>query len=274
MTKELSKTDALKQSVLAMKDQFRMTLPNHIPVERFIRTIQTAIMSNPKIATAERNSFFKACMNAASDGLLPDGKEAAIVPFNSKAGVMCTYMPMTAGILKKVRNSGELASITSQLVYSEDKFDYWIDSKGEHLEHRPNLFATSGRGEVVGAYALATTTSGAVYIEVMTIDQLEQVRNSSRAKDSGPWKDWASEMYRKTVIKRLAKRLPMSTDVELVIRREDEDLYGFDESETNNTPVNNDNPSRTERLVSEAFQEPEEPVDVTPNSQETDNIPI
>jgi hypothetical protein len=41
----------------------------------------------------------------AQDGLLPDGREAAVVMFGNKAQAM----PMIAGILKKVRQSGEVA---------------------------------------------------------------------------------------------------------------------------------------------------------------------
>jgi recombination protein RecT len=41
----------------------------------------------------------------AQDGLLPDGREAAIVKFGNKAQAM----PMIAGILKKIRQSGDVS---------------------------------------------------------------------------------------------------------------------------------------------------------------------
>jgi recombination protein RecT len=155
-------------------------------------------------------------MKAAQDGLLPDGKEAALVPFKGSV----TYMPMLGGILKKVRNSGELASITAHVIYKNDQFRYWVDSDGEHVTHEPLLFGE--RGEACGAYALAKTKDGAVYIEVLTDKDLRAIENSSRSKE-GPWTGpFRDEMKKKSAIRRLAKRLPMSTDVEQVIERDDE----------------------------------------------------
>ena len=81
-------------------------------------------------------------------------------------------MSMVGGILKKVRNSGELSSITAQIVYENDEFNYYIDADGEHISHRPNMFGD--RGKRIGAYALAKTKDGAIYVEVMT-EKLKQL---------------------------------------------------------------------------------------------------
>jgi recombination protein RecT len=49
------------------------------------------------------------------------------------------------------------------------------------------------------------------------------IKNVSRSKDSGPWSgDFQGEMWRKSAIRRLSKRLPMSTDLEQTIRADDE----------------------------------------------------
>lgn len=228
-TKALSPVDELKGSLQKMDSQFKAALPPHIPVEKFTRVLLTAISQSPAIAECSKPSVFAACMRAAQDGLLPDGREAAIVTFNSKSGKQAQYMPMVGGILKKVRNSGELSSITSQIVYENDEFNYYIDADGEHISHRPNMFGD--RGKRIGVYALAKTKDGAIYVEVMTEKQVSDVKNVSRSKDSGPWSGpFAEEMFKKTAIRRLSKRLPMSTDVEETIRRDD-DLFMPDPQE-------------------------------------------
>ena len=198
-----------------MREQIRMALPPHVPVDKFIRVSVTALSNDVKLLGADRRSFYNACMKAAADGLLPDNKEAALVIF----GDQVAYMPMVSGILKKVRNSGELASITSQIVYENDKFKYWIDSDGEHIEHEPLMF--KNRGVAIGVYALAKTKDGAVYIEAMDKTQVMAIR--AMAKSKNVWDGaFGPEMWRKSAIRRLAKRLPMSTDLEQVIQREDE----------------------------------------------------
>lgn len=228
-----------------MQPQFELALPKTgITAERFTRVATTAILNDPKLMEADRTSLYSACMRAAQDGLLPDGREAALVVFSGKNGKIAQYMPMLAGILKKVRNSGELVSLTSNVVYSGDEFDYWVDEEGEHLTHKPNMLAPD-RGKPIGVYALAKTKDGGVYVEVMSIAQVEQVRSSSRAKDSGPWVSWWDEMARKTVIRRLSKRLPMSTDLDSLIRADDA-LYDVaaPAQDTPQTEVHADAPPR------------------------------
>lgn len=209
-----------------MEDQFKAVLPPHVSVEKFTRVVMMAVNNNADLLRCSKQSLFSACLKCAQDGLLPDGREAALIPYKQKGGgLTASYQPMVAGILKKVRNSGELSTITSQIVFEHDKFRYWVDTEGEHLEHEPLLFGA--RGHPIGVYAIAKTKDGGIYIEPMTRDEVLAVRDISKARDSGPWSGpFESEMWRKTAIRRLSKRLPMSTDIEQVIRRDD-DLYEF-----------------------------------------------
>jgi len=220
MSKQLTPIDDLRNSIDKLKPQIKAALPAHIPTEKFARVLMTAISTTPALVEATRNSLFGACLKLAQQGLLPDGKEAAIVTFRGKEGVIATAMPMVAGILKLVRNSGELASITSNVVHENDAFEYFIDETGDHLKHTPNF--NGDRGDLKLVYAIAKTKDGAVYSEVMSKSDIEKVRNASRAKDGGPWTTWYAEMARKTAIRRLSKRLPMSTDLDDAVRVDDE----------------------------------------------------
>jgi hypothetical protein len=58
----------------------------------------------------------------------------------------------------------------------------------------------------------------------MSLEEIEKVRKVSRAASNGPWVAWWGEMARKTVMRRLSKRLPMSTDLEDEIFSRDETL--------------------------------------------------
>ena len=113
MANAIKPIDEVRGALTRMSDQFKMALPPQIPVERFVRVVQTAVASNPDLLNCERTSLYGAAMKCAQDGLLPDGREAALVKF----GGQVSYMPMVGGILKKVRNSGELETISSHVVY-------------------------------------------------------------------------------------------------------------------------------------------------------------
>lgn len=250
MTTRIDALTEVRTNIQKMEPQFRAALPAHIPVEKFMRVVLTAIQTTPTLLSLDRTSLFAAATKAAQDGLLPDGREGAIVPFKNQA----QWMPMIAGILKKVRNSGEITTINSQIVYERDDFEYWIDETGEHLKHRPLL--DGDRGKRRSAYAVARTKDGGVYVEVMTEEQIQAVRSVSRAGAMSPWNGpFESEMIRKTVIRRLAKRLPMSTDLETTVQRDDS-MYDF-QPPAQSSPEKS--PSRLAKVIQES--EPQEVID-------------
>lgn len=204
----------IRQNMVAMAPEFKAALPSHISVEKFTRVAMTAIQNNPDLQNADRRSLFGAVVRLAQDGLLPDGREAAIVLFGKQAQAM----PMIAGILKKVRQSGEIAYISAHVVYSNDRFK-WTLGFDENVEHEPAPLDQEP-GEPVAAYAVAVLKDGSRLLEVMRKSDIEKVRNVSRAKGNGPWVQWWSEMARKTVMRRLSKRLPMSTDLDDAFERD------------------------------------------------------
>lgn len=213
------------------ESEVAVALPPHIPVERFMRVVMTAVGGNPDLMNADRRSLFESAMKAAQDGLLPDGRDGALVIFNAKVKEdnkdvwikKVQWMPMVGGILKKIRNSGELLSLSAYVVYENDEFQYTLGDE-ETIVHRPCL--DSNRGDAKLVYAIAKTKDGGIYREIMTLKDVEKVRAVSNTGKFGPWADWWDEMAKKTVIRRLAKRLPMSSDLDDLIRRDDE-LYDF-----------------------------------------------
>lgn len=201
--------------VRRMRNQFALALPEHVTPERYVRVVVTAIQSNPTLQKADRESLLGAALKCAQDGLLPDGREAALVVYGTKVA----YLPMIAGVLAKVRRSGELLTIAAHVVHEKDAFTYVLGDQ-ESIEHRPLL--DGPRGKPIAAYAIAKTKDGGIYREVMSIEEIERVRQVSKAKNDGPWVGWWGEMARKTVLRRLAKRLPMSTDLLQVFQRDDD----------------------------------------------------
>lgn len=215
-----------------MGDQFHAALPAHIPVERFMRVIMTAIQNNPDLLAANRKSLFNAAMKAAQDGLLPDGREGAMVPF----GKDVTWMPMIGGIRKKVRNSGEIATWDVYAVYEKDAFEFELGDE-PFIRHRPHL--GDDRGKLIAVYSVATLKSGERSRDVMSVSEVERIRALSKGKNT-PWNNptFYPEMAKKTVARRHSKVLPMSSDLDDLIRRDDElyDMKGAREEAQENRP--------------------------------------
>ena len=148
-----------------------------------------------------------AIMQSAQDGLVLDGKEAAVIPFKGKA----QYIPMVAGLVKKMRQHSDFANISHGIIYSKEvesgRFTY-IKGDDESLTHNPDIFGD--RGEPLGAYAVVTMKDGTKFRAVMRKEDIEKrlaVGNNSPAKQQ-----WKEEFWIKTVIKAVYKIAPNSGD--------------------------------------------------------------
>jgi len=214
-TQQAQLTAQVRHDLQRMAEEFAAVLPPQIPAERFVRTAITAVGMNPNLLRTDRRSLLGACMNAAQDGLLLDGREAVLVIYKNKT----QYMPMVAGILKKVRQSGQISTIAAHVVYEKDTFDYQLGDD-ERIYHKPNIL--HDRGKPVAVYCIARTIDGGAFREVMSTAQVEKIRMRSPSANNGPWvTDW-DEMARVKVIRRLAKYLPSSTDLDQVLQRDNE----------------------------------------------------
>lgn len=210
------------------REDFAPSLPSHITADRFERVVLTAANLNPDLLKADRRSLYNACAKAASDGLLPDGRDGALVIFNTKDGdgwiKKVQWMPMVAGIIKKARQSGEIASLGARIVYQneidQNRFMHKVVDGIPKVDHDPILWGD--RGKPVLVYSFVQFKDGMVDFEFLHADDVLKIRNVSKSKDRGPWKDWEEEMWKKSAIRRHAKRLPISSELFDTISREDE----------------------------------------------------
>lgn len=234
--KELPPLVKLNHQLEERAEEFRKALPSHISPEKLQRTIMTAVQSSPDLLAADRQSLIVSCMKAAQDGLLPDGREAALVIFSTKVKgewiKQVQYMPMAYGLRKKIVQSGEVASLQTGLVYRAEMeagaflYEIGLDNP---IRHRPLLDLPAEElsdDKIVAAYSIAKMKDGTISVEVMRRGEIDKIRQMSQTgavgktyndgkpkQPKGPWVDWFGEMARKTVMRRHSKTLPMSGDL-------------------------------------------------------------
>lgn len=229
-----SKPPTLRDFIVNAQPEFAKALPTYIKPERFVRTAQSAITFTRNIEKVrDPQSLLAACMKAAADGLILDGREAALV-VDGNGNVQ--YRPMMRGLLKLAYNSGQIKGIVVEVVKRNDVFRHVPTNLREPIFHEINH--DDDRGEPTKVYAMAELISGGIVHEVMSVADVNRIRDRSdgwRAYKAGkikstPWgTDW-SEMARKTVFRRLSKYIPSSSDRDAfhqAVERIDED-YDFD----------------------------------------------
>lgn len=216
-----------------MRSEVAKQLPKGIDVDRFIRTAITTVTMSPELLDADRTSLFGALMQAAKDGLLPDGREATIQIHNTKVkgqnGDMwvkkATYMPMVRGLITKMYEAG-CTSVDAAAVYEKDLFRFRRgDDPG--IEHEPYM-GEEEPGKVVAAYAIVKLGNGEIKREVMSRRDIEKVRSASKAANGPGWTTWYDQFAIKGVLKRIYKQLPHTSEAMERLIEHDNEAMGFD----------------------------------------------
>lgn len=192
-------------------------IPVPAQAERFIKVARLAVASQPQLAEAEKGSLVRAILHLARMGLEPGvgyGAQAYLVPFWDSRNRRFNVVPIVSaqGLVTVLTRSGVVSKIESQVVYAGDSFDIVFGTESR-LYHKPKL--DGDRGVPIGVWAMAVLKDGGYMFEYMTFAEVERIRARSQSekrqdgKPAGPWTtDW-EEMAKKTVIKRLCKRLPI-----------------------------------------------------------------
>lgn len=189
------------------------------------------IAKSKQLQQCSKGTLIAAVMNVANFGLSlnPVKKEAYIVPrFDKSRGMLAYLEPSYMGLIKAVTEVGQIIGIEAQVVYDGDDFDFMMGLENK-LEHRPRWKSKN----IACVYAIATLAGGTKQLEVMSIEEIQEVRETSssymafkRGKISSCiWVDWFSEMARKTVVRRICKYLPKRNNDRL------QDLIAADETD-------------------------------------------
>jgi recombination protein RecT len=174
---------------------------------RVAYSLMYSMAQNTRLAACTPDSLVKVAVDSVSLGLVPGGPlgQAYPVPFGREATLIIGYK----GMIALAERSQKVAKVEARIVCDGDAFEVTLGT-APAIDHRP---VWRERGEMYAVYAVATLKDGHTQFEVLTLDEVNKIRQRSRAKDNGPWVTDFEEMARKTAVKRLCKYLPMSVDM-------------------------------------------------------------
>lgn len=216
---------ALDSYVRENAKAMRKVAAKSIDLTRLHRLVLSTVMKTPALWDCSTESIFRAMQQSAEVGLEPGTAlgYAHIVPYKGEAQFQIGYK----GYVELFRRSGFGLFVEANCVYEGDDFEVVLGLNPD-LRHTPK-FGPRTPNKIEYVYAVAQYRNGTRQFEVMTRAEVEMIRNRSAARDNGPWvTDWA-EMAKKTVIRRLSKRLPMSVELRAAAKVEDAyDLSAID----------------------------------------------
>ena len=116
-----------------------------------------ALIRTPALQDCDRTSLDIAVADCIQAGLLPDGKQCAIVPFKPRnaPSPVATVIPMIEGRLMLARRATPGLALRVRVVYQDDEWDY---SEGLHVTLQPPAQPAGGQAQTrtsFTAYAVA-----------------------------------------------------------------------------------------------------------------------
>ena len=229
LVKKLTTAEIVKGNLDKNREAIMKSLPRGFNYDRMCRSAINAISTTPSLAECTPTSLFLSLVKGFSLGLEPNGalSEGYLVPFNNKHNNQwikeAQFFPSYRGLINLARRTGEIASVYAREVYKNDFFEVQ-EGLERKLVHKPLVFGD--RGDLIGFYAVFTTKDKDVDFDIMTLKEIESIRARSKAAQSGPWVTDYIEMAKKTVIKRLLKRAPLSIELAGAIEHENKVLDG------------------------------------------------
>ena len=205
-----------KQEVYSMLTKnmasVKNVLPKHVTAERMLRIAYQAIVQNPTLAECSQISLMNALIESSQLGLEIGGPlgHAYLIPFKGKATLVVGYK----GFMDLAYRSGRVSNFSAQPVYEKDHFlySYGLEPK---LEHVPS--DEEDPGDLKAAYAIVHFKGGGFDFEVVTKRDAKTTKRRSPGakKPDSPWNtedEWT--MWVKTAIRKLAKRTPLSPEIQ------------------------------------------------------------
>ncbi|MCP4569581.1 MAG: hypothetical protein GY841_18545 [FCB group bacterium] len=212
MNQAIAVKDSVDRMLTSKRSELVKCVPAGVDQDRLMRVCMNVFLNVPKISECTPASIFQAIVNSLAVGLEPNSatQQAYLVPFrdNRSGTTKAQFMPSYRGLIDLCRRSGEMDVIYAAAVHEKDPFKV-TKGTSPSIFHEPELF--SERGKIFGYYAVITYRNGSKDFEVMTMAEIDKVRKTSKSGGSGPWGSWPEEMAKKTVLKRLLKRCPVST---------------------------------------------------------------
>lgn len=177
-------------------------LPKNFNKARFVQNAIALINDNPALQKYNQSQLKAGLLKGAYLGLDFYSKEAYLIPYGQQLNFQIDYRG--AKKLAKKYAIRKIKDIYAEVVRDGDEFEKVVNGNVTTVKFKPKPFSDA---KVIGAFAVVEYADGGLVCDTMSLKELEVTRSKSKASNSMAWKDFTTEMYRKTVLHRLCKHI-------------------------------------------------------------------
>lgn len=235
MANELVKVETkVSQFIESQVAQWDGMIPKTVhSTDAFKKGVFAAIVRNPKLIQAIETPEGKASLiiglnKSAELGLLPDGRNAHLIPYGNKIDFQLDYK----GIVELLMRTGLVSSIYAEKICDNDDFEY---DRGQIVKHKINFKKPRG---IAYAYLIEVTFKDGIKVnKVMPKEDVDNIRRRSKSPSNGPWVTDYDEMAKKTVFKNMSKWLPLSSEIRDQFEKDDDGIVDITPATTTVSPI-------------------------------------
>jgi recombination protein RecT len=239
---------AVLESLQALTPRFPDLLPQDITTEQFRAALWLELTGRPTLSECTPASLRECAVKAATYGLLP-GRDVHFLPFRTRGRLTATYVPNYQGIILALERSGKVRRAFAHPVHEGDEWGF--DLFADRPVHKPAVTLGKAQGKELFYYGAIMFKDGTCAFEVVTLDDLENLKRRAPSHEDGPWVTDRVMMNRKSAIKRVAKYVRLTPELQGLLADEEvreltdiapartratvSDLFGDDDDRRNPT---------------------------------------
>lgn len=222
-TKQVSLVTVQSNLQKILKDKAE-ALPRNFNQTRFIQNCMTVLLDIQGIEDIEPVSIARTMLKGAFLNLDFFNRECYAIPYNKNIGTKqnpqyvkeIQFQTDYKGEIKICKSFSlkPIKDIYAKVVRVGDEFGITILDNVPVINFKPIPF---NKNTIQGAFAVCIYEDGTISYEEMSSDEIEHIRQTFSKQPNGlMWKETPSEAYKKTVIRRLKKWIPIDFNDEQI----------------------------------------------------------
>lgn len=268
--------DSIINSMAKLAGQGAVSFPKGYNYGNNLKLAYLQLSQSGSLAKVTTASVGEALVEMVVQGLDIAKKQCYFIPYGNKLTMIRSYF----GDVSALENTGlvVVGSTKAVVVYEGDEIEVAIENDEEVLKSfkaDPNVFARHNK-KIIGAYAVTTLINNEKKYVFMSKEEIDKSWAKSKDPTRNVQKDFAQEMAKRTVLRRLTKYIGnFSNSLDSLTEQQTNTLYSYirtteeqyDDNKNNNNSSNQRSTINIPTIETDEGIDSDEVIDLTQDTE-------